>query len=266
MEADDIAYKFSSACDYVSTKLGVNEVAAKLIMSDKANLLADNYDNIKVLAQTAKDEELAKIATAGRTVGEDYRILNNGEIIEYDAKLTEAEIREKVFDAARILDLGPYLDRKPKELSGGQMQRVALGRAIVRNAKLFLMDEPLSNLDAKLRVQMRSEIVRIHEQIGATTIYVTHDQTEAMTMATKIAVMSKGWVQQIGTPQEIYNDPKNIFVATFIGAPAMNIVDAVYDNGVVKFEDGYSVKFNNQRVWVHPFISTKNTEIISGEK
>ena len=251
VEADDIAYKFSSACDYVSTKLGINEVAAKLVMSEKANILVENYENLKTLAVTAKDEEMTKITAAGYTVGDDYRILKDGEIIEYDAKLTEAEIREKVFDVARILDLGPYLDRKPKELSGGQMQRVALGRAIVRNAKLFLMDEPLSNLDAKLRVQMRSEIVRIHEQIGATTIYVTHDQTEAMTMATKIAVMSKGWVQQIGTPQEIYNDPKNIFVATFIGSPAMNIVDGTYDNGVVKFNDGYSIKLSNEFVERH---------------
>ena len=151
-------------------------------------------------------------------------------------KMDPKEIDRRVREAAEILDLGPYLDRRPKELSGGQMQRVALGRAIVRNAKLFLMDEPLSNLDAKLRVQMRSEIVRIHEQIGATTIYVTHDQTEAMTMATKIVVMSKGWVQQIGTPKEIYNNPKNIFVATFIGSPAMNIFGAEYDNGTLVFK------------------------------
>ena len=131
------------------------------------------------------------------------------------------------------------------------MQRVALGRAIVRNAKLFLMDEPLSNLDAKLRVQMRSEIVRIHEQIGATTVYVTHDQTEAMTMATKIVVMSKGWVQQIGTPQEIYNNPKNIFVATFIGSPAMNVFDAEYDGGKLVFANGYEVKLSDAYVKRH---------------
>ena len=165
--------------------------------------------------------------------------------------MTKEEIRRKVFNAARILDLGPYLDRKPKELSGGQMQRVALGRAIVRDAKLFLMDEPLSNLDAKLRVQMRSEIVSLHEKIGATSIYVTHDQTEAMTMATKIVVMSKGWVQQIGTPQEVYHDPKNIFVATFIGSPAMNIFDGTYDNGKVIFKDGYSVDLGSEFVKTH---------------
>ena len=147
-------------------------------------------------------------------------------------------IREKVFEAAKILDLGPYLDRKPRELSGGQMQRVALGRAIVRNAKLFLMDEPLSNLDAKLRVQMRSEIVRLHRRINATTIYVTHDQTEAMTMADRIVVMNKGIVQQIGSPMEIYNDPANVFVATFIGNPPMNVFSADISAGRLSIGGG----------------------------
>lgn len=142
-------------------------------------------------------------------------------------------IKAKVFEAAEILDLGPYLDRKPKELSGGQMQRVALGRAIVRNAKLFLMDEPLSNLDAKLRVQMRSEIVKLHKNIGATTIYVTHDQTEAMTMADRIVIMNKGVVQQVGSPMDIYNDPKNVFVATFIGNPPMNVFPASIAGGAL---------------------------------
>ncbi len=158
------------------------------------------------------------------------------------------EIEKQVYQAADILDLGPYLDRKPKELSGGQMQRVALGRAIVRNAKLFLMDEPLSNLDAKLRVQMRSEIVRIHEQIGATTIYVTHDQTEAMTMATRIVVMNKGFIQQIGTPIEIYHQPKNLFVATFIGTPMMNILDVEYNDGILFFKDGSKLKLKEDEV------------------
>src|SRR5574344_132247 len=147
--------------------------------------------------------------------------------------LPKEEIDRRVHEAAKILQIEEYLDRKPKALSGGQRQRVALGRAIVRNAKLFLMDEPLSNLDAKLRVQMRSEIIKLHEAIGATTIYVTHDQTEAMTMASRIVVMSKGRVQQIGSPIEIYNHPANIFVAGFIGSPAMNFIKGVYDKGVV---------------------------------
>lgn len=143
--------------------------------------------------------------------------------------LPKEEIEKRVFGAAALLDLGEYLDRKPKQLSGGQMQRVALGRAIVRNVPLFLMDEPLSNLDAKLRLIMRGEIVKLHNKIGATTIYVTHDQTEAMTMATRIVVMSKGFIQQVGTPEDIYNHPNNIFVAKFIGAPSMNIFQATLD-------------------------------------
>jgi len=161
-------------------------------------------------------------------------------------KMDKKEIQERVFKAADILDLGAYLDRKPKELSGGQMQRVALGRAIVRNAKLFLMDEPLSNLDAKLRVQMRSEIVRIHEEVGATTIYVTHDQTEAMTMANKIVVMNKGFIQQVGSPICVYNCPKNLFVATFIGTPPMNILDATYDDGKIELLDGVTFEVNEE--------------------
>ena len=127
-------------------------------------------------------------------------------------KMTPHEIKAKVYQTAETLDLAAYLDKLPKELSGGQMQRVALGRAIVKNVPIFLMDEPLSNLDAKLRVTMRSEIVKLHNKINATTIYVTHDQTEAMTMATRIVVMSKGFVQQIGSPEEIYKSPSNIFV------------------------------------------------------
>lgn len=151
------------------------------------------------------------------------------------------EIEKRVFEAAEILDLGDYLDRKPKELSGGQMQRVALGRAIVRQADLFLMDEPLSNLDAKLRVQMRSEIIRIHREVGATTIYVTHDQTEAMTMANKIVVMNKGFIQQTGRAMDVYNHPRNLFVATFIGSPAMNILDGLYCNDRVQLGGGPSI-------------------------
>ena len=146
-------------------------------------------------------------------------------------------IEKKVFEAAEILNLGSYLDRKPKELSGGQMQRVALGRAIVRDAKLFLMDEPLSNLDAKLRVQMRSEIVSLHKRVNATTIYVTHDQIEAMTMADRIVVMNEGLVQQIGTPYEIYNNPSNVFVATFIGNPPMNVLNLNLEDNKIKLED-----------------------------
>ncbi len=155
--------------------------------------------------------------------------------------INKEEIRERVFRAAKILEIEKLLDRKPKQLSGGQRQRVALGRAIVRNAKVFLMDEPLSNLDAKLRVQMRAEIIKLHENIGATTIYVTHDQTEAMTMASRIVVMKGGYVMQIGSPIEIYNHPANLFVAAFIGSPAMNLMDVKYKEGQIELTDGRKI-------------------------
>ncbi|MDD4154613.1 MAG: sn-glycerol-3-phosphate ABC transporter ATP-binding protein UgpC [Bacilli bacterium] len=163
----------------------------------------------------------------------------------------QAEIDRRVREAARILEIEDYLERKPKALSGGQRQRVALGRAIVRNAKVFLMDEPLSNLDAKLRVQMRSEIIKLHEELDATTIYVTHDQTEAMTMATRIVVMKAGYIQQIGTPLEIYNNPSNLFVAGFIGSPAMNFIEVTYEKGVITFEDGKKIKLSGDVVKAH---------------
>ena len=144
-------------------------------------------------------------------------------------KVPKAEIDKMVREAAKILDLEKLLDRKPKALSGGQRQRVAMGRAIVRSPKVFLMDEPLSNLDAKLRVQMRTEISKLHQRLGATIIYVTHDQTEAMTLGTRIVVMKDGVVQQVDTPQNLYNAPGNLFVAGFIGSPQMNMVDAVVE-------------------------------------
>jgi multiple sugar transport system ATP-binding protein len=144
-------------------------------------------------------------------------------------KMPKDQIEEKVNQAADILGLTPYLKRKPKALSGGQRQRVALGRAIVRNAKVFLMDEPLSNLDAKLRVQMRGELIKLHNQIETTTIYVTHDQIEAMTMASRIVVMRDGYIMQVGTPKEIYDNPNNLFVAGFIGTPPMNFIPGKVD-------------------------------------
>ena len=141
-------------------------------------------------------------------------------------KTPKDQIDKMVKEAAKILDLEKLLDRKPKALSGGQRQRVAMGRAIVRDPKVFLMDEPLSNLDAKLRVQMRTEISKLHDRLGATIIYVTHDQTEAMTLGTRIVVMKDGVVQQVDTPQNLYNKPGNLFVAGFIGSPQMNFLDA----------------------------------------
>ena len=144
-------------------------------------------------------------------------------------KVPKDEIDRRVKDAARVLDLEPFLKRKPRALSGGQRQRVAMGRAIVRQPQAFLMDEPLSNLDAKLRVQMRAEIARLQNDLGVTTIYVTHDQTEAMTMGDRVAVMRKGELQQVAEPQELYDRPLNLFVGGFIGSPAMNMVEATVD-------------------------------------
>ena len=139
-------------------------------------------------------------------------------------KFSKSEIRQRVEHAARILDITELLDRRPKALSGGQRQRVAMGRAIVRNPKVFLFDEPLSNLDAKLRVQMRTEIKRVHQKVKTTTVYVTHDQVEAMTLADRVVVMNHGRIEQIGTPQQLYHQPRTRFVAGFIGSPAMNLI------------------------------------------
>jgi len=156
-------------------------------------------------------------------------------------KKPKDEIKERVENAADLLQITDLLDRKPAALSGGQRQRVALGRAVVRNPKVFLMDEPLSNLDAKLRVHMRTEIAKLHEELATTMIYVTHDQTEAMTLADRIVIMDQGLIQQIGTPFEVYNSPNNEFVASFIGSPAMNLVDVHYSNG--RISDGKMIDF-----------------------
>ncbi|MEG3630734.1 ABC transporter ATP-binding protein [Streptomyces poriticola] len=150
------------------------------------------------------------------------------------AKTDKETVTRKVEEAARILDLTEHLDRKPANLSGGQRQRVAMGRAIVRSPKAFLMDEPLSNLDAKLRVQMRTQISRLQQRLGTTTVYVTHDQTEAMTLGDRVVVMRGGVVQQVGTPQHLYDEPRNLFVAGFIGSPAMNFLHATLEEGTLR--------------------------------
>ena len=154
-------------------------------------------------------------------------------------KIERSIIDERVAEAAELLDLTPYLDRYPKQLSGGQRQRVAMGRAIVRQPRVFLFDEPLSNLDAALRTQMRVELKKLHRRLGATMIYVTHDQVEAMTLADRITILDKGHVQQVGTPDEVYNTPSNAFVASFIGSPAMNFLDGSLEDDVFRGE-GYT--------------------------
>ncbi len=176
-------------------------------------------------------------------------------------KVPDTEIKKKVDWAIDILGLSEYRYRKPKNLSGGQRQRVALGRAIVKNQKLFLMDEPLSNLDAKLRVSMRSEISKLHRQLGSTTIYVTHDQVEAMTMADRIVIMKNGIVQQVGKPMELYNHPKNKFVAGFIGSPQMNFYNVRVHGDTVTFENGNNIKLPDS---VISKLSGKQGEMILG--
>jgi len=170
-------------------------------------------------------------------------------------KVPKDEIDRRVKEAAKVLGLDPYLKRKPRALSGGQRQRVAMGRAIVRQPAAFLMDEPLSNLDAKLRVQMRAEIARLQSDLGVTTIYVTHDQVEAMTMGDRVAVMRKGELQQVGTPQQLYDTPLNLFVGGFIGSPAMNMFEvtlAQRDGGLVAQGGGQSLALGTEAIRTHP--------------
>jgi multiple sugar transport system ATP-binding protein len=169
--------------------------------------------------------------------------------LKYRKAVSKAEVKKRVDEAARILELEPYLDRKPRQLSGGQRQRVAMGRAIVRQPRAFLMDEPLSNLDAKLRVQMRAEIAQLQRSLGTTTIYVTHDQTEAMTLGSRVAVLQHGVLQQIASPQELYQNPGNLFVAGFIGSPPMNLIDAKLERGG-DGQDGPQVVFGSHRLGI----------------
>ena len=178
--------------------------------------------------------------------------------------MSKAEIDSRVKEAAEILGLSQYLSRKPGALSGGQRQRVALGRAIVRHPKVFLMDEPLSNLDAKLRVQTRKEIIRIHKQVNATTIYVTHDQTEAMTMADRIVIMKDGYIQQIGTPKEVYDDPANVFVGGFIGSPAMNFYNGVIKNDKFIFNGEERLSFSLTKEQTKMLKTYNDKEVILG--
>ena len=216
--------------------LGINKKAIK-VLQGQYNNLNKYYDSL------TNDNEKLDLEKDLNEIKEKIEYLQTTPVEVYENKhLPKEEIRKRVEKAAEILQISEYLGRKPKALSGGQCQRVALGRAIVKNAKVFLMDEPLSNLDAKLRVAMRSEIIKLHNALNATTIYVTHDQTEAMTMATRIVVMNKGYIQQIGTPIEIYNHPANVFVATFIGSPAMNLISARFAKEDVILPKGTTIK------------------------
>jgi len=235
--------------------IGRNEYMMALINKaiTKANLEIEKYE--KILAEKNPDEDKAKIIKDGiaqrkakiESLEKDLKYYQENDVpLTKLRHLTKREIAVEVNKAAASIDLVKYLYRKPAALSGGQRQRVALGRAIVRKPKVFLMDEPLSNLDAKLRVQTRSEIIKIHERVGATTIYVTHDQTEAMTMADRIVIMKDGYVQQIGTPEEVYSDPDNMFVGGFIGSPAMNFLNISIKEGYINIKKVIDENLNSE--------------------
>lgn len=213
------------------------------------------------IAKESAPESIEEIQRNIDATNEKIKYYSENEVeVQKFVRRSKAEINDRVFKAAKILQLEKYLDRKPDALSGGQRQRVALGRAIVRNAKVFLMDEPLSNLDAKLRVQMRTEIIKLHQQMNAITIYVTHDQTEAMTMADRIVVMKDGYIQQIGAPKEIYDHPANKFVAGFIGSPVMNFFEGKIEDDKVTFNNVYINLNDNQK----ELVKEKNTEVYVG--
>ncbi len=255
---DNIAFPLEMRKDYLPV---VNSSLEKAIKAEEGYVKGgelDKYLSVEGLTEFLEgenfEEELEKL-------NKRFTLSLKREDFLKLRKYSKKEIDKRVKEAAQILEIADQLQKKPKALSGGQRQRVALGRAIVRHSKILLMDEPLSNLDAKLRVYMRSEIVRLHERTKSTTIYVTHDQTEAMTMADRIVVMSKGYVQQIGTPEEIYKHPANKFVAGFIGAPAMNFVDCHMRKNVLEFVDGHKVKLDESIIkWVKGYYEKQLAE------
>lgn len=242
--------KYSAKEEQVATVFDISLYTSKLlckVYSSRKELTLDELqskeEEIKAAIHTEfkplVETEKSKIEASGTKFDAEFNELDeNGNVkIEY-RKFTPYEIKTRVYETAEKLDLIPYLDKLPKELSGGQMQRVALGRAIIKKVPIFMMDEPLSNLDAKLRVSMRTEISKLHRELGATTIYVTHDQVEAMTMADRIVIMKDGVIQQVGRPMELYDHPVNQFVAGFIGSPQMNFFDVTVEGSTVRFADG----------------------------
>ena len=236
--------KYSAELDNESKKdtAGLDEKALK----KHDDYIADLEFSLNILKNNIERNEKQKAI-----ISENLNYLQNNDVpLCKERHLTRKEMDIEINKTAESLDLAKYLFRKPSALSGGQRQRVALGRAIVRKPKVFLMDEPLSNLDAKLRVQTRSEIIKIHKRVGATTIYVTHDQTEAMTMADRIVIMKDGYIQQIGTPTEVYNNPANKFVGGFIGSPAMNFLKGRVSKGkfIIDGEKEIAVKLEKEHV------------------
>lgn len=256
-------YPHMSNFDNMAFGLKIRKVPEKVKDSNGNQIYVVDKEKIKDLKkeiaslkkEKAEDYE-AKIASKEEEI-RNLEANPSKEKVHY-RHMSKEEISTRVNAAAEILGLTQYLKRKPGALSGGQRQRVALGRAIVRNPRLFLMDEPLSNLDAKLRVQMRKEIINIHQKVGATTIYVTHDQTEAMTMADRIVIMKDGYIQQVGTPKEVYADPANMFVGGFIGSPAMNFFNGKYENGKFIFENSDQQIFIDENIY--PYLKNHNGE------
>jgi len=238
-EIKDFVYRNKLACE-----MAINEAREKY----KVRVMTYDHDKVEELKKKLNEDISQEEKDAITKEIEVVRSTLDKPAFEY-RRYSKNEITEKVVSVARTIGLEQYLKRKPAALSGGQRQRVALGRAIVRNPKVFLMDEPLSNLDAKLRVQMRTEIAKIYQNLGVTVIYVTHDQTEAMTMATKIVCMKDGYIQQIGTPKELFNTPSNLFVAGFIGSPSMNFIPGKFNGKSFVFDDSdISIKLTKAHI------------------
>ena len=252
-EIKDFIYRNQLACQ--SEIINAREKYLKRVMTYDHDRVDELNKDLEKEQDPTKKEELKK------EIENVMKVLDKP-AFEY-RHYTKDEITKKVVDVAETIGLSQYLKRKPAALSGGQRQRVALGRAIVRNPKVFLMDEPLSNLDAKLRVQMRTEISKIHQSLGATMIYVTHDQTEAMTMATRIVCMKDGYIQQIGTPKELFNKPNNLFVAGFIGSPAMNFINGKFDGKNFVFAD-VEIKIALNKDQIELLKEYKDKELVLG--
>ena len=230
-----------------------NKMAKQLAIAEArkkylTRVMTYDHDKVELLEKKLSEAEIQEQKDALTKEIEEVKNALDKPAFEY-RHYTKDEITEKVVSVAQTIGLEQYLKRKPAALSGGQRQRVALGRAIVRNPKVFLMDEPLSNLDAKLRVQMRTEISKIHQSLGVTMVYVTHDQTEAMTMANKIVCMKDGYIQQIGSPKELFNKPNNMFVAGFIGSPSMNFIPGTFDGkSFIAAEDDIKIDLDKKNI------------------
>jgi multiple sugar transport system ATP-binding protein len=249
-DGEFVALVGPSGCGKTTT---LNLIAGLLDLSDGEIFIGDRLVN----DLDPKDRDIAMVF-------QNYALYPNKTIYKNLAfpiqmrRLAAAEIDRRVREAARVLDITHLLDRRPRELSGGQQQRVALGRALVRDPKAFLMDEPLSNLDAKLRVQMRAELKRFHQDLGATVIYVTHDQLEAVTMADRMAVMDGGVLQQYDTPERVFASPVNTFVAGFVGSPAMNLLAVRIDGSALEGEGGWRLNLSSENVQRIQNAATRN--------